>query len=120
MSLTTAQLRHLETRLHDERARLVAQLNAFEDEESSADSENLAGDISKFPTHAADLGTDVIAEEVEASIATRVSAEIAQIDAALERLASSPTMFGFDEETGKPIPFERLDLIPYARVGVRS
>jgi DnaK suppressor protein len=119
MALTATQLAHLEKRLHDERARLIDQLNAFEEEESSADSETLAGDISKFPTHPADLGTDVQGEELEAAIGTRVSSEIAEIDAALERITSSPATFGLDEETGKPIPFERLDLIPYARVSVR-
>jgi DnaK suppressor protein len=118
MHFTAAQLKHLEKRLHDERARLVDQLSAFEREESSGDSQSLAGDISKFPTHAADLGTDVVAEEVETSIASRASAEIAEINAALERLASSPATFGLDEETGHPIPYARLDLIPYARISV--
>lgn len=120
MPLTATQLQHLETRLHEERTRLVEQLNTFGEEESSDTSENLAGDLSKFPTHPADLGTDVVAEEVETSIATRASAEISEIDAALERIVSSPMTFGVDEETGEAIPFERLDLIPYARVGVRK
>lgn len=120
MPLTATQLQHLETRLHEERTRLVEQLNTFGEEEASDTSENLAGDLSKFPTHPADLGTDVVAEEVETSIATRVSAEISEIDAALERIVSSPITFGIDEETGEAIPFERLDLIPYARVGVHK
>ena len=120
MTLTAAQLAHLEKRLHEERARLMAQLNSFAAEESSSDSETLAGDVSKFPTHAADLGTDVQTEELAASIGSRASAEIAEIDAALDRLATSPATFGLDEESGEPIPYPRLDLIPYARVGVHS
>ncbi len=119
MALTTTQLAHLEKRLHEERARLIEQLNAFEDVESSDDSQDLAGDLSKMPTHPADLGTDAIAEEVEVSIGTRVSAELAEIDAALDRIITSPATFGVDEESGEPIPFARLDLIPYARVNVK-
>lgn len=119
MAFTTTQLAHLEKRLHAERARLVDQLNAFEDIERSEDSQDLAGDLSKVPTHAADLGTDVINEEIEVSIGTRVSAELAEIDAALDRIITSPETFGTDEETGEPIPFERLDIIPYARVNVK-
>ncbi len=119
MALTTAQLAHLEKRLHEERARLVEQLNAFEEVEQSDDNQDLAGDLSKMPTHAADLGTDAINEEIEVAIGTRVSAELAEIDAALDRIITAPAMFGMDEETGAPIPFERLDIIPYARVNVK-
>jgi RNA polymerase-binding transcription factor DksA len=53
---------------------------------------------------------------VELVIGSRMSQELAEIDAALDRLSTSPETFGLDEETGEPIPFERLDIIPYARV----
>ncbi len=119
MALTTAQVAHLEKRLHEERARLVEQLNAFEEVEQSDDNQDLAGDLSNMPTHAADLGTDAINEEIEVSIGTRVSAELSEIDAALDRIVTSPATFGMDEETGEPIPFARLDIIPYARVNVK-
>ena len=118
MPLTTKQLQHLEKRLHQERARLLEQLQDFTEEESSEDSQDLASDLSKFPTHPADLGTDVANEELEASVSTRRSAEIAEIDAALERLATSPATFGLDEQSGEEIPFARLDIIPYARANV--
>ncbi len=120
MPLSAAQLKHLEARLHEERARLVGQLHEFTDTESSEDSQDLAGDLSKFPTHLADIGTDTVTEELEASISTRVSAEISEIDAALDRITTSPETFGLDEQTGEAIPFERLDIIPYARIGVEK
>ena len=120
MPMTHEQLQHFEQRLHDERARLVRTLHEVADTEASADSQELAGDLSKFPTHPADLGTDTIDEELDASITTRVSAEIAEIDAALDRLSTSPETFGLDEETGRPIPLERLELIPYARIAVHA
>jgi DnaK suppressor protein len=118
MPLTAAQLKHLEMRLNDERARLLGQLHEFTDTESVEDSQDLAGDLSKFPTHPADIGTDMANEELEASISTRVSAEISEIDAALDRITTSPETFGVDEQTGDDIPFERLDIIPYARIAV--
>ena len=118
MPLTASQLQHLAKRLHEERTRLVEKLQDFVREESSEDSQNLAGDLSKNPTHPADLGTDVASEELEASVSTRRSAEIAEIDAALQRLATSPDTFGLDEATGAEIPFARLDLIPHARRNV--
>jgi len=118
MALTTSQLQHLERRLHEERARLLGQLNAFEETGSPESIQDSSGDLSKYPTHPADLGTDVINEEIELSIGSRMSQELAEIDAALTRMITSPETFGMDEQTGEPIPFERLDIIPYARVGV--
>jgi RNA polymerase-binding transcription factor DksA len=54
---------------------------------------------------------------IELAIGTRMSQELAEIDAALDRLATSPETLGQDNETGESIPFERLALIPCARVG---
>ncbi len=118
MPLTHKQLQQIEARLHEERTRIVGQLHEFTGAEAAEDSQGQAGDSSKFPTHAADLGTDVATEELEASIATRRSAEIAEIDAALERITTSPETFGLDENSGEEIPFARLDIIPWARTTV--
>ncbi len=115
MSLSASQLAHLERRLREERDRLLAQLHEFTSQESDEDSQDQAGDLSKLPMHMADQGTDVANEELEASIATRVSAELSEIDAALERITNAPETYGVDENTGEPIAFERLDIIPYAR-----
>jgi len=118
MPLSHKQLRKIEARLHEERERLLGQLQEFAGPEAAEDSQGQAGDSSKFPTHGADLGTDIAREELEASIATRRSAEIAEIDAALERIATSPETFGMDENSGEAIPFDRLDIIPWARTTV--
>ena len=61
-----------------------------------------------MPLHMADLGTDTMQQELDASNATRVSRELAEIDAALERLYQTPKKFGICEDTGKPIPLARL------------
>ena len=53
--------------------------------------------------------------ELDASNATRVSRELAEIDAAIERLHSTPHKYGVCEDTGEDIPYARLDLIPWAR-----
>ena len=49
------------------------------------------------------------------SIAGHNGRTIAEIDDALERLASG--QYGVSEATGKPIAYERLLLIPWARAG---
>lgn len=118
MPLTTDQLSHLERRLREERDRLTAHLRAFSEEQSEKDADEPGGNLSKVPMHPADLGSDVQNEELEATLATRRSAELAEIDDALERITTSPETFGLDANTGEQIPFERLDVIPYARTAV--
>jgi DnaK suppressor protein len=115
MALSDSQRKHLEGRLQEERRRLLRALNREVADQSSADDQDRDGDLSNVPFHLADRGTDTMQTELQASNATRMSRELAEIDAALERLYQHPERFGICEETGKPIPFERLDVIPWAR-----
>ena len=115
MPLTAAQRKHLERRLLDERARITQDLARYTSTEGADDEQDRAGDLSKMPFHQADQGTDTMDAELAASNATRQSVELSQIDDALERLAKRPERFGICEDSGKEIPFERLDIIPWAR-----
>jgi DnaK suppressor protein len=122
MSLTEEQRTHLEHRLLEERDRATRLLNRSVDEYSDESEQDRPGDLTSLPFHVADRGTDTMQTELDASMATRVSRELAEIDAALERLYQHPEQFGICEETGREIPFERLDIIPWARTceGVRA
>jgi RNA polymerase-binding transcription factor len=115
MSLTDAQRRHLERRLQEERARLRRNLDRSLAVQEQEDEQDRAGDLTKYPLHPADLGTDTMDAELDVSNETRMSGELAEIDAALDRLYRTPERFGICEETGRPIPFERLDIVPWAR-----
>jgi DnaK suppressor protein len=115
MPLTTSQRQHLERRLREERARVLRALGRFTADESSADEQDRAGDLTKVPLHMADLGTDTMQTELDAANVTRESRELAEIDAALERLYATPERFGICEDTGREISFDRLDVIPWAR-----
>ncbi|HEX8944816.1 MAG TPA: TraR/DksA C4-type zinc finger protein [Gemmatimonadaceae bacterium] len=115
MSLTATQRKILERRLRDERERALETLNRTLAERASASEQDRSGDLTLLPMHPADLGTDAIDTELDVSNATRISQELAEIDAALERLYSAPERFGICEDTGDQIPFERLEIIPWAR-----
>lgn len=117
MALSAAQLKHFEQRLLQERAALQRELQRYSSAEAADDEQEQSGDLTKVPLHAADLGTDTINAEIDASNATRESAVLADIDAALDRLYQTPEKFGVDEQTHKPIPLERLEIIPWARTG---
>jgi len=92
MPLTNSQRQHVERRLQEERARALRALNATVAERSEEDEQDRAGDLSSWPLHQADLGTDTMQAELDASNATRVSRELAEIDAALERLIGADGM----------------------------
>ena len=115
MALSAAQLKHFEKRLLEERASLQSELQRYTGAEAADDEQEQSGDLTKVPFHPADLGTDTIDQEIGASNATRESAELAEIDEALQRLYETPEKFGIDERTGTPISLERLEIIPWAR-----
>lgn len=115
MSLSASQRAHLERRLTVERAQALDLLLKVIAEQRSNTLQERAGDMTPAPHHPADLGTDTIDAELDVSNVTRISREIAEIDAALERFYTTPEQFGRSETTGQPIPFERLDLVPWAR-----
>jgi DnaK suppressor protein len=120
MALSAAQLKHFEKRLLEERATLQRELQRYTNAEAAEDEQEQSGDLTKMPFHPADLGTDTIDAEIQATNATRESAELAEIDAALERLYDTPEKFGIDEITNKPIALERLEVIPWARTDTQK
>ena len=120
MALSAAQLKHFEKRLLDERAALQRELQRYTNAEAAEDEQEQSGDLTKMPFHPADLGTDTIDAEIQATNATRESAELAEIDAALERLYETPEKFGIDQNTSKPIPLDRLEVSPWARTDTQK
>jgi RNA polymerase-binding transcription factor DksA len=115
MTLTEAQRRRLETRLHEERQLVLRALGRNLDQRGAGSPHDRSGDLSSVPNHPADQGTEAMQEELAISNAARMSRQLAEIDAALERLYREPERFGVCEDTGEPIPLERLDVIPWAR-----
>jgi RNA polymerase-binding transcription factor DksA len=115
--MTKDELAYFERRLLDERARVADVLRRGRADAGDEEARDQAGDLSAFPFHPADLGTDEMQRELDDVVASREAATLAEIDAALERLYRTPERFGVDERTGAPIPHERLDLIPWARTG---
>ena len=92
-------------------------LRRFEESRNFSATE-AAGDISEYPFHVADRGTDSYDQEMDVIMTQRASRELEEIDEALHRFYEQPERFGICEHTGKPIPFERLELLPWTRTCV--
>jgi RNA polymerase-binding transcription factor DksA len=114
LSLTAEQRQHLEGRLQEERERVLGILRRSDETRSVTESER-SGDISNLPFHLADVGSESYEQEMDLALAQRASEELRVIDDALQRFYQAPDRYGICEETGEPIAFERLDLIPWAR-----
>src|SRR5438445_13738088 len=98
MNPTKRQGEHLEKRLREERERVLRALGQYDAELGDAVSE-AAGNVSKFPTHLADEGTDTFARELDAQEASRLTGELDAIDTALARFYQAPDSFARDERT---------------------
>ena len=117
MALTEAQRQRIGERLREERARVLSVLQRF-DEDSATSPTAASGDLSDYPFHLADHGTDSYDQEMETVQAERASRELEEINEALRRLYEEPDRFGICEHTGDPIPLERLEIVPWARTCV--
>lgn len=98
MHLTKEDRDHLARRLHEERERVVGALAKIGNRSSAAHHE-----------------PDAYNQALNAVELSRLTRELGEIDVALRRLESEPERFGHDELTGEQIPFEQLDVVPWAR-----
>ena len=102
-------------RLADERARLDGVKATFDDEHLTDQSESdSTGELSSYDQHQADMGTETFEREKDLSILEQVEAELAAVEHALRRLDDGT--YGTCEVCGTPIPDERLEAMPAARL----
>jgi DnaK suppressor protein len=104
------QREHLEQRLLNERARAVKALRQMEDEDKSD------GDLTTYPFHLADEGTDTIEQEQEFLLRSVEGRRLYEIDDALRTLYKEPERYGICTSCSQEISFERLDIVPWTKL----
>lgn len=102
----------VEERLIAERQSAVDRLGSL-DERARAMLGGDDGELSNYPQHLADEGTDTMEQEKSYLLASAEGRRLYQIDEALRRLYKQPENFGKCAVCGKAISAERLDLIPW-------
>jgi len=112
--LTKTQLKHIEKRLMDERAKALKALGLF-DSMAKLDRESMDSDLSAYTDHMADQGTEAMEREKAALFATKEGRYIYRLEEALRRLYDDPERFGLCHTCGAEVGFERLDALPHAR-----
>jgi RNA polymerase-binding transcription factor DksA len=112
--LTKTQLKHIEKRLMDERAKALKALGLF-DRMAKLDRESMDSDLSAYTDHMADQGTEAMEREKAALFATKEGRYIYRLEEALRRLYNDPKTFGVCHTCGTEVGFERLEALPHAR-----
>ncbi len=109
--MTKEQRAELERALVTERMRLARRLAEFETR-TGASPKDRSGDLSRYPVHPADEGTDAMELELGSALAMRAGALLEEIDQAL-RLLYAGTEYGRCRSCGGEIDFARMRLIPW-------
>jgi DnaK suppressor protein len=105
-------------RLHSDQERVQGLIDGLRDEGLDQEEANQVGDLSHLPQHQADQGSEVFEREKDMAILEQLERELAEIEAALQRLDDGT--YGVDEVTGEPIAPERLEAYPIARTNLRN
>jgi len=116
--MTKKELARFETRLLEERARIIRRL--VQCGELSAEHLSSSDDGgSAYGFHMADQGTDSMEREMAFLLASKEGRFLYHIDQALRRLYETPERYGLCEECGSEIGYARLDALPHARLCIR-
>ncbi len=75
-----------------------------------------SSELADYDQHPADSASDTFEREKDLSILEQLEAELAELQAALERIDNGT--YGIDEVTGDPIDPARLEALPTARTNV--
>lgn len=110
--MTKEQRDHLEQRLLKERQRAVKAVRQLD--ESLAPQEE-DGDLTNYPFHLADEGTDTIEQEQSFLLRSQEGRLLNNIDDALRTLYKEPDSYGKCMSCGNNVAFERLDIVPWAK-----
>ena len=103
--------------LLEEKALLLGQAVRLEDEALQLIEEHEMGDV-QFDDEGGEGDTMVVERERDLALSAQARQTMAEIDSAMERLATGA--YGYSVESGRPIPRERLEAIPWATVLVEE
>lgn len=111
--MNATKRKKVEERLLAERRSAMDSLGSLDERTRTALGGDDDGELSNYPQHLADEGTDTMEQEKSFLLASAEGRRLYQIDEALRRLYKQPDDFGNCAVCGRTISAERLDLIPW-------
>ena len=116
--LSDSDLKHFETRLLEERARIMREMGHIENTILKVNPRDSAGEVGGYSFHMADAGTDSMEREISFDIGSKEGRLLREIDDALRRIYNG--VYGICEASGKPIARARLEALPWARYTIEE
>jgi RNA polymerase-binding transcription factor DksA len=117
-SLRAVDSEQARQRLQSERSRVEGLISDLRGELGPGSENDAVSELADYDQHPADMGTETFEREKDLSILESLEAELAELEAALQRVDDGT--YGIDEVTGEPIPAERLEAFPTARTNVAT
>ena len=114
--LTAARLAEFRDLLLQRRRELLGNVSQMRSEALDKNRQDAAGNLSKFPTNPADLGSDNYELEFTLTLLESEQELLRETDEALERIEQGT--YGICEGTGEAIPRTRLKFEPWTRYTV--
>ena len=103
--------------LLSERQALTGQAKRLEDEANALLADGETGDV-KFDDEGAEGDGMAVERDRDLMLSAQARGTVAEIDAALDRLAAGT--YGYSLQSGRPIPHDRLEAIPWATLLVEE
>ena len=115
--LTEADLKHFETRLLNERSRIMGEMGHLENSILKVSPRDSGGEVSGgYTFNMADAGMDSMEREISFDLASKEGRLLREINDALRRIYNG--VYGLCEASGKQIARARLEALPWARYTV--
>ena len=111
--MSKAELKEFRQLLLDKRRALIGDMTGMANEALRTNRQEGSGDLSKIPTHDADVGTDNYEQEFTLGLLESERTLLGEINEALERIDNNT--FGICLGTGQAISKERLKARPWAK-----
>ena len=111
--LNDDDLKHFESRLLEERARIMREMGHLESTLLKVNPRDSAGEVGGYSFHMADAGTDSMEREISFDIASKEGRLLREIDDALRRIYNG--VYGICEASGASISRARLEALPWSR-----
>ncbi|KGX89519.1 hypothetical protein N781_07455 [Pontibacillus halophilus JSM 076056 = DSM 19796] len=117
--LTEQQQQQLKDQLESLRTEALKELDNHNGySEDTGVHETTVGELADYDNHPGDTGTEEFEQDKNAALTNHAQDRLDEIDAALDRLSNGT--YGVSEKSGEPIPFERLEAMPTARLTIEE
>ncbi|GGF32868.1 hypothetical protein GCM10010954_35050 [Halobacillus andaensis] len=115
--LTEQQLSKFKKQLEEMKKETEKDIDQYVEEQDTSSSD-YEGELSSVSDHPGDLGTVQHEREKDQTLYEQSKEKLMEINDALQRIEDGT--FGQSEKSGEPIPVERLEAMPTARLKVEE